>query len=67
MTTFINAECKKSDVETKIYKYRVAANKILQNVISEPNFYSYDKNSYMTKRTNEKAKLIMLNINILTF
>ena len=60
-------ERKKSDVEMNIDKYRLAANKILQNKISEPNFDSYDKNSNMTKLTNEKAKTIMLNMNILTF
>ena len=38
MTTFIKAKIKKSDGQTIIDKYRVAAHTILQNTISEQIF-----------------------------
>ncbi len=38
MTTFIKAKLKKSDEQKIIDKYRVVANEILQNVISEQKF-----------------------------
>ena len=38
MTTFIKAKINKSDDDTNIDKYRVAAHEILQNIISVFNF-----------------------------
>ena len=39
MTTFIKVKLKKSDGQTNFDKYRLAAHKILQNIISGQKFY----------------------------